>query len=143
MHVKDAMTQDVAVAPLSSTVRDVAGIMRIEDCGFVPVADGHTLVGVVTDRDLVIRCMADDSLDGPVGDIPIAEVMTSTDLVTVGPDDQLRTAAHMMALRQVRRLVVTDQGRIVGVITLGDLEQAVHGRGAAAREAILAVTLQD
>jgi CBS domain-containing protein len=143
MQVRDAMTQDVAVAPVASTVRDVAGIMRIEDCGFVPIADDGRLVGVVTDRDLAIRCLADDSLPGPVGDMPIAEVMTSSDLVTIGSDEQLRTAAHMMALRQVRRLVVTDDGVITGVITLGDLEQALHGRGAAAREAILAVTLQD
>lgn len=142
MHVSDVMTRDVAVADIASTVRDVAGIMRMEDCGFVPVMDGGRLAGVVTDRDLVVRCLADASLDGSVGDMPIAEVMTSGDLVTIGPDEQLETVAHMMSLRQVRRLVVTQDGAIRGVITLGDLEQATHGRGAAAREAILAVTLQ-
>ena len=68
--------------------------------------------------------------------------MTSGDLVTIGPDENLHTAAHMMALRQVRRVVVMRDGAITGVLTLGDLEQATHGRGAAAREAILAVTMQ-
>lgn len=143
MQVSDVMSKDVAVADIRSTVRDVAGIMRIEDCGFVPVVDGGRLAGVVTDRDLVVRYLADASLDGAIEDTPVAEVMTSGDLVTIGPDEKLETVAHMMALRQVRRLVVTQDGAITGVITLGDLEQAMHGRGAAAREAILAVTLQD
>lgn len=143
MQVSDVMTTDVAVADIGSTVRDVAGIMKMRDCGFVPVVDGGRLAGVVTDRDLVVRCLADAPLDGTVGDVPIAEVMTSGDLVTIGPDERLQTAAHMMALRQVRRLVVAQDSSIDGVLTLGDLEQATHGRGAAAREAILAVTLQE
>lgn len=143
MHVSDVMTKDVALADLNSTVRDIAGIMRIEDCGFVPVVDSGRLVGVVTDRDLVVRCLADPSPEGDVGDLPVAEVMTSDDLVTIRPDERLDTAAHMMALRQVRRLAVTQDGAVHGVLSLGDLEQAMHGRGAAAREAILAVTLQD
>ena len=143
MQVNDVMTKDVAVAGIGSTVRDVAGIMRIEDCGFVPVLDEGRLAGVVTDRDLVVRCLADASPVGSVGELPIAGVMTSDDLATIAPDERLATAAHMMALRQVRRLVVMQDGSIAGVLTLGDLEQAMHGRGAAAREAILAVTLQD
>lgn len=142
MQVSDVMTKDVAIADIGSTVRDVAGIMRMEDCGFVPVLDEGRLVGVVTDRDLVVRCLAHAPLDGSAGELPIAEVMTSRDLVTIGPDENLHTAAHMMALRQVRRVVVMRDGAITGVLTLGDLEQATHGRGAAAREAILAVTLQ-
>ena len=58
MQVSDVMTKDVAIADIGSTVRDVAGIMRMEDCGFVPVLDEGRLVGVVTDRDLVVRCLA-------------------------------------------------------------------------------------
>ena len=142
MRVSDVMTPGVAVAQPRSTVHDVAGIMRVEDCGFVPVVDAGHLVGVVTDRDLVIRCLADEQLGTTAGHLPIAEVMTAADLVTIDPDEALETAAHMMALRQVRRLVVTQDGAVKGVLTLGDLEQAMHGRGAAAREAILAVTLQ-
>lgn len=143
MHVSDVMTCEVAVADVGATVRDVAGIMRIEDCGFVPILESGRLAGVVTDRDLAIRCLADDSLGDPVADMPIAEFMTADDLVTIGPDDTLETAAHMMALRRVRRLAVITDGVVQGVLSLGDLEQAMHGRGAAAREAVLAVTLPD
>ena len=143
MHVSDVMTREVAVADIDATVRDVAGIMRIEDCGFVPILASGRLAGVVTDRDLAIRCLAQDTLDGGIEDMRIAEFMTAEDLVTIGPDDTLETAAHMMALRQVRRLAVTADGVVHGVLSLGDLEQATHGRGAAAREAVLAVTLPD
>ena len=143
MHVSDVMTREVAVADIDATVRDVAGIMRIEDCGFVPILESGRLAGVVTDRDLAIRCLAQDTPDGGIEDMRIAEFMTAEDLVTIGPDDTLETAAHMMALRQVRRLAVTVDGVVHGVLSLGDLEQATHGRGAAAREAVLAVTLPD
>ena len=143
MHVSDVMTREVAVADIQASVRDVAGIMRIEDCGFVPILESGRLAGVVTDRDLAVRCLARESLDGSIEDMPIAEFMTADDLVTISPEDTLETAAHMMALRQVRRLAVTSDGVVQGVLSLGDLEQATHGRGAAAREAVLAVTLPD
>ena len=143
MHVSDVMTREVAVADIQASVRDVAGIMRIEDCGFVPILESGRLAGVVTDRDLAVRCLARESLDGSIEDMPIAEFMTADDLVTISPEDTLETAAHMMALRQVRRLAVTSDGVVQGVLSLGDLEQATHGRGAAAREAVLAVTRPD
>ena len=97
MHVSDVMTREVAVADIEATVRDVAGIMRIEDCGFVPILQSGRLAGVVTDRDLAIRCLAQDTLDGGVEDMRIAEFMTADDLATIGPDDTLAAAAHMMA----------------------------------------------
>lgn len=143
MRVSDVMTREVAVADIAATVRDVAGIMRLEDCGFVPIVASGRLAGVVTDRDLAVRCLAEASLDGSMGELPITEVMTADDLVTVDPDDTLETAAHAMALHRVRRLAVTVEGAVHGVLSLGDLEQAMHGRGAAAREAVLAVTLPD
>ncbi len=143
MHVSDVMTHEVAVADIKATVHDVAGIMRTQDCGFVPILEAGRLVGVVTDRDLAVRCLADDAFDGPIGDMPIAHFMTADDLVTIAPDETIAVAAHTMALRRVRRLAVTTDGIVHGVLSLGDLEQAMHGRGAAAREAVLAVTLPD
>ena len=143
MHVSDVMTREVAVADIQATVRDVAGIMRIEDCGFVPILSSGRLAGVITDRDLAIRCLAQQDMDGLIEDMPVAEVMTADELVTIGPEDTLETAAHLMALRRVRRLAVTSDHIVHGVLSLGDLEQATHGRGAAAREAVLAVTLPD
>jgi CBS domain-containing protein len=115
--VKDAMTSDVKTATPSQTLTDVAGLMKREDVGSVPVVDGERLIGVVTDRDIVIRGIADGSSPSAVqvGDI------ASRDIVTVRPDDDLDEALRLMAQHQVRRLPVVDDGHLVGVLAQADV----------------------
>jgi CBS domain-containing protein len=94
-------------------------------------------VGVVTDRDLVVRFLADGGTDAE-GTL-VGDVMTR-DVTTLGADQDLEAAATLMRERQVRRLVVTDaDGVVVGVLSHGDLVQATDGEGAG-REATLGVT---
>jgi CBS domain-containing protein len=116
-HVKDAMTSDVKTAAPSQSLTDAAILMKQEDVGAIPVVDGERLVGVVTDRDIVIRGIADGSDPHAikVGDI------ASRDVVTVRPDDDLEEALRLMAQHQVRRLPVVEDGRLVGVVATADV----------------------
>jgi len=115
--VKDAMTADVKTAGPSQSLTDVARLMKQEDVGSVPVVDGERLVGVVTDRDIVVRGIADGSDPHAIkaGDI------ASRDVVTVRPDDDLDAALRLMAQHQVRRLPVVDDGQLVGVVAQADV----------------------
>jgi len=115
--VKDAMTADVKTAAPSQSLTDVARLMKQEDVGSVPVVDGERLIGVVTDRDIVVRGIADGSDPHAIkaGDI------ASRDVVTVRPDDDLDAALRLMAQHQVRRLPVVDDGQLVGVVAQADV----------------------
>jgi CBS domain-containing protein len=115
--VKDAMTSDVKTATPSLSLTDAAKLMKQEDVGSVPVVDGERLIGMLTDRDIVVRGIADGSDPHAVkaGDI------ASRDVVTVRPDDDLDDALRLMAQHQVRRLPVVEDGHLVGVVAQADV----------------------
>lgn len=116
-HVRDVMTTEPITLDASATIRRAAELMREHDVGDVLVVDGGELVGIVTDRDIVVRAIAqNDDLDHPVSTI------CSEELTTVAPDDSLDKARDRMRKRAVRRVpVVDDDGRPVGIVSLGDL----------------------
>jgi CBS domain-containing protein len=116
--VRDVMTtQPRAVTPQTS-LSEVAELMESDDVGAVPVVEGDRLVGIVTDRDIVVRAIAKGK--DPRG-MPAAEV-SSRELVTVSPDDDLSDALKLMAEYQVRRLAVTaEDERLVGVVSQADV----------------------
>ena len=118
-NVRDAMTSDVATATPSQTLTEAAVLMKEKDIGSVPVVDDGRVIGVLTDRDIVVRAVADgnDPHSVQVGDV------ASRDLVSVRPDDDLDEALKLMALHQVRRLPVVDDGRLVGVIAQADVAE--------------------
>jgi len=115
--VKDAMTADVKTASPSQSLSDVARLMKQEGVGSVPVVDGARLIGVVTDRDIVVRGIADGSDPHAIkaGDI------ASRDVVTVRPDDDLDEVLRLMGQHQVRRVPVVDDGQLVGVVAQADV----------------------
>src|SRR3546814_910410 len=107
MEARDVMTPDPACCSPSDSVKDAAALMVGNDCGEIPVVDeGGQLVGVITDRDIACRCVA----EGKSADTPVEEVMSSS-LVTVTPDARVDECCKKMEDNQVRRLpVVDDQG---------------------------------
>lgn len=116
-YVRDIMTGDpVTVAPQTS-VAAVARIMRDQDLGAVLVTDGGHLRGLVTDRDLVVRSIADG---GDADEITVAAAC-SDDLVTVRSDEELDHAVDLMREHAVRRIPVVDEDHAVGIVSLGDL----------------------
>jgi CBS domain-containing protein len=116
-HVRDIMTADPVTVEPQTSVAEVARLMRDEDLGVVLVTDGDDLRGVVTDRDLVVRCL---SRGGDPEQTTVAGAC-SDELVTVGPDEDLGQAVELMREHSVRRIPVVDHGRPVGVVSLGDL----------------------
>jgi CBS domain-containing protein len=137
MRLIEAMATDVRTVTTDEGVAAAARAMRDADTGFLPVLEGGRPIGVVTDRDLVIRFLADGGADAE--ETLVRDVMTR-DVTTIGADQDLQAAAALMRERQVRRLVVTDaDGVVVGVLSHGDLVQATDGEGAG-REATLGVT---
>ena len=124
MKIRDVMSKDVQVARPHDTIQEVAARMTAGDFGFIPVADGDNLVGAITDRDIAIRAVAS-------GAAPTARVVEflSRDALVVRADDDLKAALDLMSSRQIRRLPVVDgDGRLVGVVSLGDLSTRVKER---------------
>jgi len=116
--IRDLMTTNPQTVEPSTPIVEVARVMRDADVGPVPVVEGDRLVGLVTDRDIVVRVVADgkDPSSTTVGEI------MSTDLVTVDPDQPLDEALRLMATHQVRRLPVTEEdGRPVGIVAQADI----------------------
>ena len=116
MKVSDVMTPNPRTVQLTDSLQVVARIMRDEDTGAVPVVeDGSHVVGMITDRDIVIRAVAVGSYDRPVSEI------ATRDLVFVAPGDSVRDVEKLMSERQIRRIAVVDNGRLVGIVSLGDI----------------------
>jgi CBS domain-containing protein len=114
--VRDVMTAEPIVLQQDQSIAEAAQAMREGAVGAVLVVDGDKLCGLVTDRDIVIRAVAESALpDSPVGQV------VSPDLVAVGADDETADAARVMQDNAVRRLPVLDDGRIVGIVSIGDL----------------------
>ena len=111
------MTSSPASCETSASVVDAARRMAQEDVGPIPVVDGDRLVGIVTDRDIVLRVVAEgrDPSSTTVGEI------ASTNLETVSPDENLDSALQKMAAGQVRRLPVVEEGRLVGIVAQADV----------------------
>jgi CBS domain-containing protein len=114
--VADLMTRPTATCPADAEIRAAAALMRDRDTGDVVVVDHDTVRGIVTDRDIVVRALADGK--GP--ETPLAEVL-SGQVVAVAPDDRIEKVVDLMREHAVRRIPVVDGGRLAGVISIGDL----------------------
>ena len=115
MNVRDVMTSNPRTVSPSDSIQVAARIMKEEDCGVVPVVENGKPVGIITDRDIVIRAVAAGGADRAVREI------ATTDLVFVKPDTSTRDAEKLMSQRQVRRLPVVENDRLVGIVSLGDI----------------------
>jgi CBS domain-containing protein len=123
MQIKDIMTPNVEVTELTTNLKEAATKMKTLNVGSLPVREGDQLVGMITDRDIVIRGVAEGSDPDKT---TVSTVMTS-DLVYCFEDQDVQEAAQVMADRQIRRLpIVNREHQLVGIVSLGDL--AVDGR---------------
>jgi CBS domain-containing protein len=126
MKVSDIMSRDVRVASPDASLRDVAEAMADIDAGSLPVCDGKKLLGMITDRDLVIRGLA----KGLPAETTVAQVMTAT-VEYCFEDDHLGDVCAHMADRKIRRLPVLNREQdLVGIVSLGDLAREAETRTA-------------
>lgn len=117
MKVSEVMTAQVVTAKPTTTIKEVARTMSEIDSGVIPVAENGKVLGVVTDRDIVVRVVAEGgSLDQPVSSIMSEEVQSCQE------EDNLADATAKMGSHQIRRLLVySDTGRLAGILSLGDV----------------------
>ncbi len=119
MQISEIMHRDVKFANINDSVKSIAELMKNEDIGAVPLMDGKRAVGIVTDRDIVIKCVA----DGTDFNGPIKNAMTGN-LVCVKEDQTIEEASKLMAEKQISRIVVVDRSdKPVGMVSLQDLIQ--------------------
>jgi len=125
MNVRDAMTARPCCAAPDTPLSQVAEMMDNQDIGAIPILDGDRLVGMITDRDIVVRAVAKQKdLRGMS-----SRDISSGELVTVKPGQDLSDALHLMAQHQVRRLpVVDDESRLVGVVSQADIALDANGQ---------------
>lgn len=133
MQIRDVMTPRVSVVPPDTRVVDIARRMRDEDIGSIPIAENDKLIGMVTDRDIVIRALADDV---DLRNVSAREVM-SPKILYCTEDQTVEEVLQNMGEQQVRRLPVVNRAkRLVGVVSLGDLSHAADKKAGAALQDI-------
>jgi CBS domain-containing protein len=116
MNIRDVMTPNPSCVSPEDSIQNAARIMRDMDTGAVPVVENGRPVGIVTDRDIVVRGVAEE---GQLNR-PVREIVTGS-IVCASPDMSTREAADLMSEHQVRRLPVVENERLVGIVSIGDL----------------------
>lgn len=121
MDIKDVMTKNPHCVTPNATVREAAQIMASEDIGIVPVVesnDGRRLVGVITDRDIAVRCVA----KGKGADCRVSEAMSSGQLATCREHEHVNRVMDAMRTEKVRRIPIVDErGALVGIVSQADV----------------------
>ena len=120
MEIKDIMSKSVVSIHPNESVEVAARTMTQYNIGVLPVCANGKLCGVITDRDIVTRCLAANRLPA---NTQVRQVMTQQ-VTTAGPDMEIGVAAHLMGRMQIRRLPVVEDGKLCGMVSLGDM--AVH-----------------
>ncbi len=135
MKISEIMTNRVSSVNPNSTIKEAASIMKELNVGSVPVCEGKRPVGIITDRDIVIRNVANE------GDIntPVSQVM-SQNIVYGNPNMSDQEAVDLMSARQVRRLPIVENENIVGIVALGDLA-VNHGTDMEAGQALTDISV--
>ena len=134
MKISEVMTTDVETIGADQTAREAASFMLRADAGSIPVCEGDKVVGMITDRDIAVRGVAEGR--GP--DTPVSELM-SDGIICAREDEDVDTVARRMSEEQIRRLPVLDaDDKLCGIVSLGDL--AREARGEAAEQALEGVS---
>lgn len=117
--VSEVMTKNPQTLSGSASVREAAELMQRSGAGATIVAEGGKLLGIVTDRDIVVRCVA----EGRNADDTRLAAICSSQLATLSPADAVDNAVTLMRKKAIRRIPVVEEGRVVGILSLGDLAQ--------------------
>lgn len=116
MKIREIMTTDVRTVSANDSISEAANIMKQLDVGAVPVVDNQILVGIITDRDLVLRAVA----EGKNSEERVSTIMTKN-ITSVNPEMDVHKVADLMASKQIRRLPIVENGTLVGIVSIGDM----------------------
>lgn len=135
--VSEIMTKDVKVCAPHDSVTAAAKIMRDINCGSVPICEGKNIIGMITDRDIVLQCVAEGK---DCNSVHCHDCMTAN-VITCAPDTEVHECARIMADHQIRRIPVVRNGELVGICAIGDLA-AIHIYANEAGEALSQISEQ-
>lgn len=116
MKAKDIMTDNVICKDSDSSLSEVAEAMKANDIGLIPILEKNKIIGVITDRDIIIRCLVNNADN----DTKAIKYVTS-EIVTVSPEDDIEKVVNLMQEHQIKRILVVDNNKIAGIIALADL----------------------
>lgn len=130
MQIREVMNTDIQTVSPDALITDVAKMMKDGDFGVVPVCRQTDVIGMVTDRDIVVRAVA---VARDIANCRVQDVMTTEEVVSCKETDDVEDVARLMSERQVRRIVVLDDaGKLTGIVSLGDLaRESEHKAGQA------------
>jgi CBS domain-containing protein len=117
MKIREIMTTAIHSAQPDTTLEEIATLMRMGNVGSVPIVEDNELIGIVTDRDIVVRCIAEGKHPAETR----ADDILAADPITIDPDSPVDRAAELMSRKQIRRLPVVENGLLVGMLSLGDI----------------------
>jgi CBS domain-containing protein len=125
-HVRDVMTPNPKCLSNSDSVLEAARIMRDQDTGVVPIVDGNKIIGMITDRDIVVRAIADGK---DINNVRVNEIMTKS-VRTVKEDMPVNEVLSLMSSAEIRRVpVVNDRNELVGIVSIGDVASRTNQDG--------------
>ena len=122
MKIKDIMTAKPLTLTTDSTVKEAAELMQKNDIGAIPItnSENEKLMGIITDRDIILRCI---SKDFDTNTTTVKDIMTEN-VITVCPENSITESSRIMAKNKVRRLPVCENGKVVGMVSLGDISRS-------------------
>ena len=120
MKVKDIMTTHIIYGNDNDSIQTIAQKMKQYDIGFLPIIQKNQCIGICTDRDLTVRVVANQDMSGRI------HSYLSTPIITIKEDDSLKEALSLMSRHQIKRLLVTREEKIVGIISISDLYFAMN-----------------
>lgn len=123
MQVGEIMTTRIVSVEPASTVKDAALLMNRNNIGAVPVVENGSVRGMLTDRDIVLRCVAEGR---DAGNLKVSDIC-SQGAISVKPQEQVSSALRLMSSEQVRRLPVVDNGKLVGMLSFADVARENSG----------------
>ena len=116
MKIKDIMTKDLIVGKESDTISKIAEWMKKYDVGFIPIARDKKIIGVITDRDIVVKALA----NGAKPNTEVSNYM-SENVITIDVEESIDSLFETMKKNKVKRILITDHKRLVGIVSLSDL----------------------
>lgn len=116
MNINDIMSKKIIVGNTTNTLSEIAELMKKYDIGFIPIVDKNKLVGVITDRDIVINAISNNCSFNDLIDKYVVK-----NIISIEQNKSIDDALNLMALKKVKRLIVTDNNKISGILTLSDI----------------------
>ncbi len=116
MKIEKLMCKDLIICQTTDTISDIASLMQRCDIGFIPIAEDKKIVGVITDRDIVINAISNNAdLDSEI------EKYITRNVISINKDKTVEDAVNLMGVEKIKRLLVTDKDKLVGVLSLSDI----------------------